>query len=104
MNRGQRRATGHRGAVHKMLHAAACPDCDSDVTVIEVAPDIYQGIVGLGIRYSPRAAPQKCFPPTMTTITTGYEGGHSFWRRHRRCALRASADEITEATNTQRKV
>jgi hypothetical protein len=77
-----------------MLHAAACPDCDSDVTVIEVAPDIYQGIVehddscpwftqfkrdgGLGIRYSPRAAPQKCFPPTMTTITTGYEGGHSF--------------------------
>ena len=41
----RRRATGHRGAVHKMLHAAACPDCDSDVTVIQVAPDIYQGIV-----------------------------------------------------------
>jgi hypothetical protein len=73
MNRGQRRATGHHRAVHKMLHAAACPDCDSDVTVIEVAPDIYQGIVehddscpwftqfkrdgGLGIRYNPRAAP-----------------------------------------------
>jgi hypothetical protein len=56
-----------------MLHAAACPDCDSDVTVIEDAPHVYRAEVrhddscpwftqfkrdgGLDIRYNPRAAP-----------------------------------------------
>lgn len=45
MNRRQRRAQGHRGAAHRMLQAIRCPDCDSDVTVVEVAPDVYQGEV-----------------------------------------------------------
>jgi hypothetical protein len=45
VNRRQRRALGHREAAHKLLKTAACPDCDSNVTVVEVAPDIYEGLV-----------------------------------------------------------
>lgn len=67
MNRRQRRIQGHRGAAHHLLRAIRCPDCDSDVAVIEVAPDTYRGEVrhdatcpwytalkqagGLGIRF-----------------------------------------------------
>jgi hypothetical protein len=45
MNRRQRRAQGHRGAAHQLLQATVCPDCDSNVTITEVAPNVYQGAV-----------------------------------------------------------
>jgi hypothetical protein len=45
MNRRQRRAQGHRGAAHHLLESIRCPDCNSDVTITEVAPHVYQGEV-----------------------------------------------------------
>jgi hypothetical protein len=67
VNRRQRRIQGHRGAARQLLQAIVCPDCDSDVAITEVAPDVYQGTVehddscpwfaafkragGLGIRF-----------------------------------------------------
>jgi hypothetical protein len=45
MNRRQRRAQGHRGAAHQLLQAARCPDCDSNVTITEIAENVYQATV-----------------------------------------------------------
>lgn len=47
MNRRQRRAARHRGPVEprKLANVIACPDCTADVSVIEVAPGEYHGIV-----------------------------------------------------------
>lgn len=49
MNRRQRRdrqrRKGTRPAPPGMAAVIGCPDCDSDVTVTEVAPGVYQGQV-----------------------------------------------------------
>ena len=45
MNRRQRRDAGNRRPLREIEHAAACPDCTADVSVIELAPGRYQGIV-----------------------------------------------------------
>jgi hypothetical protein len=46
MNRRQRRAAGQRRyGPRDLKQAAACPDCGSDVSVIEVAPGVYQAEV-----------------------------------------------------------
>jgi|1185.fasta_scaffold1377328_2 hypothetical protein len=45
MNRRDRRATGQRRSLADMERAAACPDCNADVTMTEVAPNVYSGTV-----------------------------------------------------------
>jgi hypothetical protein len=44
VNRRQRRATGNRRPL-TIEDVVACPDCTADVTVVEVAPGMYHGIV-----------------------------------------------------------
>ena len=49
MNRRRKRATGQRRAaswtVPEVTQIAACPDCNADVTVTEVAPGVFAGTV-----------------------------------------------------------
>lgn len=45
MNRRDRRVQGHRGAAQKLLGATGCPDCHSEVSIIEVEPHVFQGEV-----------------------------------------------------------
>lgn len=46
MNRRQRRAARDRRRLAEVVErAAACPDCCSDVAVVEVTPRYYRGVV-----------------------------------------------------------
>jgi hypothetical protein len=43
VNRRQRRSGGQRG--REIVRAAQCPDCDSRVSMTEVAPNVYRADV-----------------------------------------------------------
>ena len=76
MNRRQRRANGQRRqwTPQQMARATACPDCNSDVVLIEAAPRVYQAEVhhddscpwyrafkrsgGLGVRFGHTQDPE----------------------------------------------
>lgn len=45
MNRRQRRAAGIRRPRTDAERAVACPDCNADVSVVEIAPGMNHGIV-----------------------------------------------------------
>jgi hypothetical protein len=47
MNRRERRANNKRRpwTTHEVQRSTACPDCNSIVTIAEVAPQVYRGVV-----------------------------------------------------------
>jgi hypothetical protein len=45
VNRRQHRANGQHGHTQHLTQAIRCQDCDSEVTVTEVAPNVYSSEV-----------------------------------------------------------